>query len=332
MKAGLADRTCWLADQEKESGTRPVTLSKIIVMKLIPALFIIIMCATKAFTQTVNWKKLAQLDPDKILLDPANPPTKALLLGTFHFAYPNLDGHKTDSSKMLNVLSAQRQREIRQLADVIASFKPTRIYIESHSQRYTDSLYNAYLEGKHTLRRDERDQLAFRLAKELNHPKVYAVDAGAFAHENYKKYSFIDSMWNNDFPVDSLRDKTFNKRYKHLYDAGDSLELENTILESFLIMADPHVLRRGHGHYMTGGFNTINNTGADIQALGWYDRNLRIFNNILRTRPASTDRIVVLFGNGHMPILKHCFQSSPEFEVVELKELALKMQAAGKLK
>ena len=139
-------------------------------------------------------------------------------------------------------------------------------------------------------------------------------------------------MWSNDFPVDSVRDKMFNKRYKQFYDAGDSLELENTLLESFLLMADPHVLRRGHGHYMTGGFNTINNTGADIQALGWYDRNLRIFNNIQRTRPSSSDRILVLFGNGHIPILKHCFESSPEFELVGLKELALKMQAAGELK
>lgn len=301
-------------------------------MKFLPVLFIIIICAAKAFTQPVNWKKLGQLKPDKILLDPANPPTKALLLGSFHFGYPNLDGHKTDSSKMLDVLSDRRQQEIRQLVNVVASFKPTRIYIESRSQRYTDSLYNAYREGKHTLRRDERDQIAFRLAKELNHPKVYAVDAGAFAQENYKKYTFIDSMWNNDFPVDSVRDKTFNQRYKQFYEIGDSLELENTMLESFLLMADPQTLRRMHGHYMTGGFNTINNTGADIQALGWYDRNLRIFNNILRSRPTSADRILVLFGNGHIPILKHCFEASPEFEVVELKELTLKMQAAGKLK
>ncbi len=40
------------------------------------------------------------------------------------------------------------------------------------SQRYTDSIYNAYREGKYTLGRDERDQLAFRLAKELDLPKV----------------------------------------------------------------------------------------------------------------------------------------------------------------
>lgn len=301
-------------------------------MKLLPVLFIIILCATKAFTQTVNWKKLEQLNPDKILLDPANPPTKALLVGSFHFGYPGLDGHKTDSSKMIDVLSPRRQKEIRQLADVIASFKPTRIYIESRSQRYTDSLYSAYLEGKYTLRRDERDQIAFRLAKELGHPKVYAVDAVGFSNEHWKRYSFLDSLWKNDIPVDSTRDNLFNNKYKRSYEAGDSLELENTMLESFLLMADPHVLRRYHGHYLSGGFNTMDNKGPDRLAMWWYTRNLRIFNNILKTKPTSADRIVVLFGNGHMPILKHCFESSPEFELVGLKELALKMQAAGKLK
>ncbi|RYF85335.1 MAG: hypothetical protein EON98_06875 [Chitinophagaceae bacterium] len=76
-----------------------------------------------------------------------------------------------------------------------------------------------------------------------------------------------------------------------------------------------------HGHYLAGGFSTQSNDGPDRLAMWWYDRNLRIYNNILKTKPGSEDRIVVLFGNGHMPILKHCFQSSPEFEVVELKSL-----------
>jgi hypothetical protein len=301
-------------------------------MKFLHLLFFLVVCVANTFSQTVNWKKLDKLQPDKILLDPANPPTRALLLGTFHFAYPNLDGHKTDSSKMLDVLSPSRQKEIRQLLDVVTSFKPTRIYVEARSQRYIDSLYNAFLEGRYILERDETDQIAFRLAKELNLPKVYAVDASDFAHENHKKYKFIDSMWNSDASVNPARDAYINKRYQRFYDMSDSVEMSNTILESFLLMADPQVLRRMHGHYLAGGFNTTNHSGPDIQALGWYDRNLRIYNKILQTKPASGDRILVLFGNGHMPILKHCFEASPEFEVVELKALTLKLQAAGKLK
>lgn len=301
-------------------------------MKLFPALFIILIGYVQASAQPINWKKLDRQNADRVLIDPAHPPTKALLLGSFHFGYPNLDAHKTDSSKMMDVLSPQRQQEIRQLVAVLASFKPTRIYVESRSQRFTDSVYKAYMAGKYTLERDEVDQIAYRLAKELNLPTVYAVDASSFTDDNEKKYTWIDSLWNSPAQVNKTRDSYWNKRYKTLYDAGDSTELINTILETFLVMADPLTLRRMHGHYLAGGFNTSDKSGPDMLSMWWYDRNLRIFNNILSTKPASEDRILVLFGNGHMPILKHCFESSPEFEVTELKDLTLKMQAAGKLK
>jgi hypothetical protein len=86
-------------------------------------------------------------------------------------------------------------------------------------------------------------------------------------------------------------------------------------------MAQPSVLNRMQGAYLTGGFNTLNNDGPDIIAMWWYSRNLRIFNNILKTQPGPNDRLLVLFGNAHIPTLKHCFEASPEFKVVELKSL-----------
>lgn len=280
--------------------------------------------AVNVHAQTVDWKKLEQQKADRILIDPAAPPAKVLLLGTFHFAYPNRDQHKTDTSNMIDVLSAQRQREIRELADVLASFQPTRIYVEFTRQSYIDSLYNAYRKGAYALRRGEADQLALRLAKELGHQQLYAVDASNFAYENYKAYPLIGDLWNNQPPVDSARDARMEQRFTRFYNAGDSIAAGNTILETFLAMADEQNLRRMHGAYLTGGFNTTDNSGPDILSMWWYNRNLRIFNNILRTKPASSDRIIVLFGNGHIPILKHCFESSPEFELVTLKDLVLK--------
>lgn len=275
------------------------------------------------FAQEVNWKKLEQQQADKILVDPAAPPVKVLLLGSFHFGYPNLDEHKTSAAHMVDVMSARRRQEIRRLLDVLAAFKPTRIYIEETSQRYTDSLYNAYLEGRYTPGRSEIDQLAFRLSKELHLPRVYAVDASNLADEKYGRFPMADSLWNYRSPADAARDALMEQRYKRLYDAADSVQMENTILESFLLMADPQTLRRMHGAYLTTGFNTTDNSGPDFLSIWWYNRNLRIFNNILKTKPRVNDRIIVLFGNGHIPILKHCFECSPEFEVVELKQLLL---------
>jgi hypothetical protein len=100
--------------------------------------------------------------------------------------------------------------------------------------------------------------------------------------------------------------------------------MKNTLLETFLIMANEKNLKRSHGAYIHTG--TKGNNGADILSIWWYNRNLRIFNNILKTSPQPEDRILVLFGNGHMPILRHLFESSPEFELVELKNLVLQME------
>jgi hypothetical protein len=276
--------------------------------------------AGSANGQKVNWEKLNGLKPDKVLISDSKP-TKVLLLGTFHFAYPNLDGHKTDSSKFIDVLSPQRQKEIQELANVIKRFRPTRVYIESHGQSFHDSLYKEYVADRYKPGRNEVYQVAYRVSKQMGLPKLYCVDAGNFASSNYKEGNWIDSMWQRPYPVDSMRDKYWNNRYSDFYNTGDSIESTLTMLENFLLMAEPAVLARMHGHYLTGGFNTLGNEGPDILSMWWYNRNLRIFNNVLKTKPVSEDRIILLFGNGHIPILKHCFTSSPEFEVVELKSL-----------
>jgi len=277
--------------------------------------------------QKVDWEKIKSYQPDKILLSGDRQPTKVLLLGTFHFGYPNLDGHKTDSAKFIDVKSPQRQKEIEELAEVIKRFQPTRIYVESSDQPWIDSLYREYLAGNYKLGRNEIYQLGFRVGKQMNLSQIYAVDTWPFSNEFEKKYTWIDSLWNDAKPVDQVRDNYWGSKYKAMYDTGDSLELGLTMLENFLWMAEPSTLQRMHGHYLASGFSTAEfpgsngQQGPDALSIWWYNRNLRIFNNILRTQPKSNDRIMVLFGNGHMPIMKHCFYSSPEFEVVELKTL-----------
>lgn len=290
-------------------------------MKKMSILLATALVSFAAEAQQVNWKKLNELKPDKILLAGARQPTKVLLLGTFHFGYPNLDGHKTDSSKFIDVLSTQRQAEIKELAEVIKRFKPTRVYIESSNNAYHDSLYNEYKNNRYVPGRNEVYQLAYRVAKEMGLKKVYAVDASNFSSENYERYTWLDSLWNLPNNVDTVRDQYWNNKYSKLYKASDSIETTLTMLENFLLMAEPETLNRLHGAYFTGGFNTTGSNGPDMLAMWWYSRNLRIMNNILLTKPTSEDRIMVLFGNGHVPILKHCFQSSPEFELVELKSL-----------
>lgn len=290
-------------------------------MKQIIIIFSAILITKSNIAQNPNWEKINALQPDRILQTPAVKPTKVLLVGSFHFGYPNLDSHKTDSANYIDVLSASRQKEIDELNQVLSRFKPTRIYIESGNALFHDSLYNEFIKGNYKAGRNEIYQVAYKLAKKMGHTKLYTVDAGSFLYEHTKRIPLLDSLNNVNLPVNSSRDQYWNKQYTRMYDAADSIETTLTMLENFLLMAQPSTLQRMHGHYLSAGFNTKDNSGPDLLSMWWYSRNLRIFNNILQTKPSSDDRILVLFGNGHMPILQHCFNASPEFELVPMASL-----------
>ena len=53
---------------------------------------------------------------------------------------------------------------------------------------------------------------------------------------------------------------------------------------------------------------------------GWYNRNLRIFANIHRIAEPG-DRILVIIGAGHVPIIRHAFRASPEFRLIEVGDV-----------
>lgn len=106
-----------------------------------------------------------------------------MLVGTFHFAYQNLDQHKTDKKNMRDILSEKSQKELQGLLDVLRAYKPTKIYLESKDQHWLDSCYNACSENTFKTQPNERVQVGFRLAKELKMAKVYSADADELINE-----------------------------------------------------------------------------------------------------------------------------------------------------
>src|SRR5205823_2596516 len=95
-----------------------------------------------------------------------------------------------------------------------------------------------------------------------------------------------------------------------------------TLIEFFRYLNSPDRVRVGHGHYLTGTFHAGRGDdylGPDNLAGWWYDRNLRIFENITRLMQSPGDRVLVLIGAGHLPILLQAAQSSPEIEWIDLR-------------
>ncbi|MGB8193845.1 MAG: DUF5694 domain-containing protein [Chitinophagaceae bacterium] len=292
-------------------------------MKLLLSTLCLICWLNLALSQQYDYiSKQTRQKIDSLMWSGERKPAKALLLGTWHFGYPDQDAHKTKAEDRVDVLSAQRQKEIAEVIAVLKRYNPTRIYVESGRQPFIDSLYNAYLSGAHKLRRNELDQIAMRLGKELGLKKLYAADDGNFMNEFYRQMPFIDSLQRVSAARNESKDEYWNRQYMQMYDYADGMLKQQTILEHLLVYADPYVLKRNHGHYIVSGFQTNNDAGPDRLATWWYSRNLRIFRNIVDTDLSADDRILVIFGNGHMSILRHLFESSPEFKLVELKEVA----------
>ncbi|HVQ32361.1 MAG TPA: DUF5694 domain-containing protein, partial [Lysobacter sp.] len=103
------------------------------------------------------------------------PDADFLFVGSFHMNNP---GHDVHNTRVDDVLSAKRQREIADVARLIARFRPTKVMVEADvsSQAKLDASFVASCKGDRALTRNETEQLGFRIACEQKLPGVIAVD------------------------------------------------------------------------------------------------------------------------------------------------------------
>ncbi|MEL7120894.1 MAG: DUF5694 domain-containing protein [Bacteroidota bacterium] len=273
--------------------------------------------------QSSQWKH-----PDEFLLKDT-PRAKVLLVGTYHFAYPNQDAYKIGKEDQVDILSPKKQAELDELVDYLAKFKPTKLMVESGPiTGYIMYDYKKWKKkkGKNKLkhmRRSETYQIGFRLLDKFNFETVYGVDAGSILGNMYRSEDSTLSQYAKEMytDYDYKSDDIYDARFDELYDYETELEKTKTLLEVFKYLNDEKSLRRTFGAYLIGDFRIDKYRGADVVATNWYNRNLRIFRNIQKVEHTEEDRILVLFGQGHVPILKQLFECSPEYELVEFSSL-----------
>jgi Family of unknown function (DUF5694) len=263
---------------------------------------------------------LAQ-DPEPELLRGGWPRAKVMLLGTFHFQDSGQDGYKPQVD--VDVRSPERQREVEEIVDRIARFRPTKVAVEQRHDRQArlDSLYREHVAGRWELGANEIYQLGFRLARAMGHERVYAVDAPARWYDPGQSEEDFAARARAMGQEHHLATR-WDTLYYHLYAHGDSLKASRTLRETLLEANDPARVRLGHGHYLVGSFRVGKDEdylGADTRT-AWYNRNLRIFHNLTRITGSPGERIVFIVGSGHLPILRHLVESSPEYELVEPSE------------
>lgn len=240
---------------------------------------------------------------------------EVLVLGVYHMANP---GHDLFNVQADDVLAPKRQRELAELAAVLKKFRPTKIAVEANYG--TDAVpkrYEEYLAGRHELTRNEIEQLGFRLAKELGHKSVYPVDAdGDFPYQRVVNYAKATGQ---SAELDALMRDTWGEMSKA---QGEYLKT-HTVLETMLyVNSDERVARDVGAYYRLARFGEPGDyAGPDLLA-EWYRRNVRIYNNVMKIVETPEERVLVIFGYGHLGWLRQDVAADPAMRLRKLDEFA----------
>lgn len=239
---------------------------------------------------------------------------RVLVLGVFHMNNP---GRDMFNLQVDDVLAPKRQKELSDLAAVLKKFQPTKIAVEAPAgSEKIRKEYEDYLAGKYSLSRNEIDQIGYRLAKELGHKQIHAIDI------------------QGDFPFDPImvfakktgREEQLNSLISQVPKEIETMSgiLKTGTLADLLryINQDEHV-RRDHEFYMSlaqfAGSGEY--PGPDLLA-AWYQRNIRIYSNLHAIIDSQEDRVLVIYGSGHLFWLQRDVFDSPDLELVRLNDYA----------
>lgn len=239
----------------------------------------------------------------------SNTTPKVSILGVFHFA-----GTSDFSSVEFESLeSEKRQQEIKEIVEKLKEFRPTKVMLEfpSSDSQYLDSLYTETLNGNHDYTINEIEQLGFRLAKELNHSKVYSID------------------YRLDLPFEKLiefAEKNDKERFENMVasikkqDKKESDFLErNSILDYLIYRNSDEEDIRNKDQYLNKSAKFVNDSsyiGAKFVSK-WWERNIYMMTNIDKWI-TQNDRILVIVGAAHRAVLKDFYEDRTDVEYVEI--------------
>lgn len=157
--------------------------------------------------------------------------------------------------------------------------------------------------------------MGFRVAKDRGLKKIYATDTHSWLRDEYKAFPILDKLWDEEFYLNTDVMGKWYTKYAAWYKYQEEIIAQYSVDECLKNYNNPDNMKRRTGHFLVE-LKTSNHNGPDTFALKWYDRNVRIFNNILKTNPTPEDRILVIYGINHIPLLEDLFDASPSVEIV----------------
>ncbi len=238
---------------------------------------------------------------------------EVLVVGVYHMANPGRDVFNMQAD---DVLAPKRQAEITELLGVLKKFQPTKIAIEADPYGRRRQEYADYLAGKHTLSRNENDQIGYRLAKELGHKAIYPVDAdGEFPWPRVVNYAKASGR--------SKELEAIMAEVGSMVKAQGEYLASHTVLETLLYMnADAKVAEDVGFYYREAHLGEPGDWAGPDLVSDWFRRNMRIYSNVVKLVESPGERVLVIYGAGHLGWLRNNFASDPTFRLRKLSEFA----------
>lgn len=243
---------------------------------------------------------------------------KVMVLGTYHFRQ---EDHYDE-------LSPENQIHIQQILTALAEFEPTKVVVEWEPARSvkTNEAYRSFLQGEFKIDTlpNEVFQLGFRMAQKMGHDSIYLFDdktpyIGSLDGFTFEKLA--DYANQNDQGFYNRHEAMIRDRYLH----NEQLIKSQNLYDNLLLRNSPEAVKvdaeRMHMYEMRVGIQK-NWMGPDW--LGrYYQRNIRMMANVLKSADTEKDRILIIVGANHKWVLDDLFEYTPDFELVSSYDFLL---------
>jgi hypothetical protein len=239
---------------------------------------------------------------------------EVLVLGVFHMNNP---GQDIVNAKVDDVLAPKRQAEMAELIAVLRKFQPTKIAVERNpNDARLSKDYPEYVAGTRQLTRNEIEQIGYRLARELGHKTVYGVDAdGEF---QYPRVVTFAKATGRSGELDAIM-----RDIQGMVKAQDAYLASHTLLETLLWENSEQKVAEAVGYYYRQSHfgEAWDWAGADFLT-EWFRRNMRIYSNVVEIADSPNERVLVIFGLGHLGWLRQAIANDPTLRLRTLADFA----------
>lgn len=281
-------------------------------MLLLIAIVIVSSCNVQPASDTVNQSLDNRQKPSVV---------QVLLVGTSHWGNYQQADLDVVQAEEIDILSDQYQSQLDEIVSKIVEFNPTKVFVERtvKYQPKLDSLYNLYKTsdwGKK--KRNETIQLGFKIAKKLDHNKVYGID---YRDTSFPYDSLIKVMKTTH--QESLLTK-FENEIKTIEKEYNELVNNKIPLKDILYYHNNKNRRKFDlGWYISQATKVgkVDNHIGAFLASEWVKRNIYSYSIMQKYTTPEDDRIMVLMGASHIAVFENLIGYNTNYEVVELQDI-----------